>query len=87
MVDENRAKELVRDTLIQMLLGGISISDAVDVIIDDMTMDVYYNLFSEKDIEEISHPYRRGCGHYFCNNSVIKSDFCVRKNDVGTLNI
>lgn len=87
MAEEDREKELIRNTLTQMLLGGISISDAVNVIIGTITIGVYCDLFSKKDIEEISHSYRRDYGHYFCNNSVIKSDFCVRKNDVGTLNI
>lgn len=86
MIGEDREKELIRDTLIKILLGGISLSDAVDVILGDMTMGVYCNLYSEKDIKEISHLYRRDYGHYFCDNPVIKSDFCVRKNDVGTLN-
>lgn len=86
MITEDRAKELIWDTLIRMLLGGISLSDAVDVILDDMTMGVYCDLYSEEDIKEISHPYRRDYCHYFVTTPVIKSDFCVRKNNVPTLN-
>lgn len=86
MIDDGRAKELIWDTLTRMLLGGISLSDAVDVILDDMTISVYCNLYSEEDIKAISHPYRRDYGHYFCDNPAIKSDFCVRKFNVPTLN-
>lgn len=86
MSDLDRTIELLRNRITEMLLGGVSVSDVINAALGDMTMDIYCNLFYKKDIERITHPYRRDYGHYFCNNPVIKSDFCVRKNNVDTLN-
>ena len=49
----------------EMLLNGVSLFDTVDTIIGDMKADIYHDLYFEKDIKEISHPYKRDYGHYF----------------------
>lgn len=48
-----------------MFLNGASIFDTVDAILGDMTEDIYHDLYFEKDMEEILHPYKRDYGHYF----------------------
>ena len=60
-----KMKQLLRQRMEEMLLNGVSLFDTVDVLLGDITVDVYYNLYSEKDILEISHPYKRDYGHYF----------------------
>lgn len=48
-----------------MLLNGVSLFDTVNAILGDMTEDIYHDLYFEKDMKEISHPYKRDYGHYF----------------------
>lgn len=48
-----------------MLLNGVSLFDTVDAILGDMTEDIYHDLYFEKDMKEISHPYKRDYGHCF----------------------
>lgn len=48
-----------------MLLNGVSLFDTVNAILSDMTEDIYHDLYFEKDMKEISHPYKRDYGHYF----------------------
>lgn len=60
-----KMEQLLRQRMEEMLLNGISSFDIVDALLGDITMDVHHNLYSAKDMEEISHPYKRDYGHYF----------------------
>lgn len=62
-----KMEQLLWQRMEEMLLNGVSLFDTVDALLGDITVDVYYNLYSEKDILEISHPYKRDYGHYFFN--------------------
>ena len=60
-----KARQLLWRRMEEMFLNGVSLFDTVDAIIGDMTADIYHDLYFEKDIKEISHPYKRDYGHYF----------------------
>lgn len=60
-----KMEQLLRQRMEEMLLNGVSPFDIVDTLLGDMTMDVHHNLYSAKDMKEISHPYKRDYGHYF----------------------
>ena len=60
-----KARQLLWRKMEEMLMNGVSLFDTVDTIIGDMTADIYHDLYFEKDIKEISHPYNRNYGHYF----------------------
>ena len=49
----------------EMLLNGVSLFDTVNAILGDMTEDIYHDLYFEKDMKKISHPYKRDYGHCF----------------------
>lgn len=65
METDEKMRQFLWARITEMLLNGVSLFDTVDALIGDITVDVYYNLYSAKDILEISHPYKRDYGHYF----------------------
>lgn len=65
METDEKMRQLFWARIAEMLLNGVSLFDTVDAIISDMTEDIYHDLYFEKDIKEISHPYKRDYGHYF----------------------
>lgn len=65
METDEKMRQLLWARIAEMLLNGVSLFDTVDAIISDMTEDIYHDLYFEKDIKEISHPYKRDYGHYF----------------------
>ena len=60
-----KMRQLLRRRMEEMLLNGVSLFDTVDALLGDMGVDIYHELYSEKDMKEISHPYKRDYGHYF----------------------
>lgn len=60
-----KMRQLLWRRMSEMLLNGASVFDTVDALLGDITVDVYHNLYSAKDMKEISHPYKRDYGHYF----------------------
>lgn len=62
-----KMRQLLWRRMEEMLLNGVSLFDTMDAILGDMTQDIYHDLYFEKDMKEISHPYKRDYGHYFFN--------------------
>lgn len=60
-----KMRQLLWRRMSEMLLNGVSVFDTVDALLGDITVDVYHNLYSAKDMKEILHPYKRDYGHYF----------------------
>ena len=58
-------RRLLHERTAEMLLGRVSLSDTVDALLNDITVDIYHGLYLTKDIREILHPYKRDYGHYF----------------------
>lgn len=65
METDEKMRQLLWARIAEMLLNDVSLFDTVDALLGDITVDVYYNLYSAKDILEISYPYKRDYGHYF----------------------
>lgn len=65
METNEKMKQLLWARIAEMVLGGVSLYDTVDALLGDITMSVYCELYSAKDILEISYPYKRDYGHYF----------------------
>lgn len=60
-----KMRQLLWRRMEEMLLNGVSPFDTVNAILGDMTEDIYHDLYFEKGMKEISHPYKRDYGHYF----------------------
>lgn len=82
-----KMRQLLWKRVSEMLLNGISVFDTVDALLSDITVEIYDDLYSAKDMEEITLPCKRDYGHYFLDKPIIKPDFCVIKNNIGTLKI
>lgn len=80
-----KMRQLLWRRMSEMLSNGVSVFDTVDALLGDITVEIYDDLYSAKDIEEITLPCKRDYGHYFLDDPIIKSDFCVIKNNVDTL--
>lgn len=65
MESYEKIKQLLWQRMGEMLMNGVSLSDTVNALLGDITIDIYHNMYSVKDIVEISHPYKRDYGHYF----------------------
>lgn len=60
-----KMRQLLWRRMEEMLLNGVSLFDTVNAILSDMAEDIYHDLYFEKDMKEILHPYKRDYGHYF----------------------
>jgi len=65
MESYEKMKQLLWRRMEEMFLNGVSLYDTVDALLGDITVDIYHDLYSAKDVEEVSHPYKRDYGHYF----------------------